>query len=61
MAPEPSRSRRPACRLFGPAYPARGTLATTQASRSAFELGWDARLPARRAVSEGRPGPGDPV
>jgi DMSO/TMAO reductase YedYZ molybdopterin-dependent catalytic subunit len=37
-----------AYRLFGPDYPARGTLVTTQAIRSAFELGWDARLPARR-------------
>jgi DMSO/TMAO reductase YedYZ molybdopterin-dependent catalytic subunit len=37
-----------AYRLFGPAYPARGTLVTTQAIRSAFELGWDARLPAHQ-------------
>ncbi len=37
-----------AYRLFGPAYPARGTLITTQAIRSAFELEWDARLPAHR-------------
>ncbi len=37
-----------AYRLFGPAYPARGTLVTTQSIRSAFELGWDARLPAHR-------------
>jgi DMSO/TMAO reductase YedYZ molybdopterin-dependent catalytic subunit len=37
-----------AYRLFGPAYPARGTLVTTQAIRSAFELEWDARLPAHR-------------
>jgi len=37
-----------AYRLFGPAYPARGTLVTTQAIRSAFELAWDARLPAHR-------------
>lgn len=37
-----------AYRLFGPAYPARGTLVTTQAIRSAFELEWNARLPAHR-------------
>jgi len=37
-----------AYRLFGLAYPARGTLVTTQAVRSAFELEWDARLPAHR-------------
>jgi DMSO/TMAO reductase YedYZ molybdopterin-dependent catalytic subunit len=37
-----------AYRLFGPAYPARGTLITTQAVRSAFELEWNARLPAHR-------------
>jgi DMSO/TMAO reductase YedYZ molybdopterin-dependent catalytic subunit len=37
-----------AYRLFGPAYPARGTLVTTQAVKSAFELEWDARLPAHR-------------
>ena len=37
-----------AYRLFGPAYPARGTLVTTQAIRSAVELAWDARLPAHR-------------
>jgi len=39
-----------AYRLFGPAYPARGTLVTTQAIRSAFELAWDARLPAHQNV-----------
>jgi len=37
-----------AYRLFGPAYPARGTLVTTQAIRSAFELEWNAQLPAHR-------------
>jgi DMSO/TMAO reductase YedYZ molybdopterin-dependent catalytic subunit len=37
-----------AYRLFGPAYPARGTLITTQAVRSAFELEWNAQLPAHR-------------
>ena len=37
-----------AYRLFGPAHPARGTLVTTQAIRSAFELGWGVRLPAYR-------------
>jgi DMSO/TMAO reductase YedYZ molybdopterin-dependent catalytic subunit len=37
-----------AYRLFGPAYPARGTLVTTQAVRSAFELEWNAQLPAHR-------------
>ena len=37
-----------AYRLFGPAYPADGGPIATMAVKSAFELGWDARLPARR-------------
>lgn len=37
-----------AYRLFGPSYPAGGTLVTTQVVKSAFELGWNARLPANR-------------
>jgi DMSO/TMAO reductase YedYZ molybdopterin-dependent catalytic subunit len=35
-----------AYRLFGPAYPPGGTLVTTQVVKSAFELGWNAQLPA---------------
>jgi DMSO/TMAO reductase YedYZ molybdopterin-dependent catalytic subunit len=35
-----------AYRLFGPAYPPAGTLVTTQVVKSAFELEWDAQLPA---------------
>lgn len=41
-------------RLFGPAYPAEGTLVTTQVVKSAFELGWDAVLPVGRQVLTGR-------
>jgi DMSO/TMAO reductase YedYZ molybdopterin-dependent catalytic subunit len=37
-----------AYRLFGPAYPAHGTPITSMAVKSAFELEWDARLPAYR-------------
>ena len=37
-----------AYRLFGPSYPADGTLVTTQVVKSAFELEWNARLPANR-------------
>jgi hypothetical protein len=37
-----------AYRLFGPAYPSGGTFITTQPVRSAFELGWNARLPANQ-------------
>lgn len=32
--------------LFGPSYPQAGQLITTQVVKSAFELGWDAQLPA---------------
>jgi len=35
-----------AYRLFGPSYPADGTLITRQVVKSAFELGWGAQLPA---------------
>lgn len=41
-------------RLLGPAYPAEGTLVTTQVTKSAFELAWDAVLPAGRQVLTGR-------
>jgi DMSO/TMAO reductase YedYZ molybdopterin-dependent catalytic subunit len=37
-----------AYRLFGPAYPSGGMFITTQPVRSAFELGWNARLPANQ-------------
>jgi len=37
-----------AYRLFGPAYPPGGTFITTQPVRSAFELDWNARLPANQ-------------
>jgi len=37
-----------AYRLFGPAYPPDGTLITTQVVKSAFELEWNAQLPANR-------------
>ena len=37
-----------AYRLFGPAYPSDGTFITTRPVRSAFELEWDARLPANQ-------------
>lgn len=37
-----------AYRLFGPAYPAGGEPITTMAAKSAFELPWNARLPANR-------------
>ncbi|MEU4790888.1 sulfite oxidase [Micromonospora tulbaghiae] len=33
-------------RMFGPGHPADGTVLTTQPVRSAFELPWDARVPA---------------
>jgi DMSO/TMAO reductase YedYZ molybdopterin-dependent catalytic subunit len=35
-----------AYRLFGPAYPADGTLVTRQVIKSAFELAWNAQLSA---------------
>jgi DMSO/TMAO reductase YedYZ molybdopterin-dependent catalytic subunit len=35
-------------RLFGPDYPADGTLVTRQVVKSAFELAWNATLPAHR-------------
>jgi DMSO/TMAO reductase YedYZ molybdopterin-dependent catalytic subunit len=35
-----------AYRLFGPGYPAAGAAITTQVIKSAFELGWNAQLPA---------------
>jgi DMSO/TMAO reductase YedYZ molybdopterin-dependent catalytic subunit len=41
-------------RLLGPSYPADGTLVTTQVGKSAFELAWDASLPAGRHVLTGR-------
>ncbi|ANZ39970.1 sulfite oxidase [Lentzea guizhouensis] len=41
-------------RLVGPSYPASGTLVTTQVAKSAFELAWDASLPAGRHVLTGR-------
>lgn len=41
-------------RLLGPGYPAEGTLVTTQVTKSAFELGWDATVPAGRHVLTGR-------
>ncbi|NGY63442.1 sulfite oxidase [Lentzea sp. NEAU-D13] len=41
-------------RLLGPDYPADGTLVTTQVAKSAFELGWDATVPAGRQVLTGR-------
>jgi DMSO/TMAO reductase YedYZ molybdopterin-dependent catalytic subunit len=37
-----------AYRLFGPAYPAGGSPITTMAAKSAFELPWNARLPANQ-------------
>jgi DMSO/TMAO reductase YedYZ molybdopterin-dependent catalytic subunit len=37
-----------AYRLFGPSYPTAGTLITSQVVKSAFELEWDAQLPANR-------------
>lgn len=37
-----------AYRLFRPSYPDDGTVVTTQAVKSAFELEWDAQLPANR-------------
>ncbi|WP_231642716.1 molybdopterin-dependent oxidoreductase [Nocardia sp. NRRL S-836] len=46
-------------RLVGPSYPAEGTLVTTQVTKSAFELPWDAVLPAGRHLLTGRSwGPG---
>jgi DMSO/TMAO reductase YedYZ molybdopterin-dependent catalytic subunit len=46
-------------RLLGPSYPAEGTLVTSQVTKSAFELGWGATLPAGRQVLTGRAwGPG---
>jgi DMSO/TMAO reductase YedYZ molybdopterin-dependent catalytic subunit len=42
-------------RLFGPDYPADGTLVTRQVVKSAFELAWNATLPAhRRHLLRGR-------
>ncbi|WP_112266591.1 sulfite oxidase [Lentzea terrae] len=41
-------------RLLGPTYPAEGTLVTTQVTKSAFELGWGATVPAGRQVLTGR-------
>ncbi len=41
-------------RLLGPAYPADGTLVTTQVAKSAFELGFGATVPAGRQVLTGR-------
>ncbi|GIJ45192.1 sulfite oxidase [Virgisporangium aliadipatigenens] len=42
-------------RLFGPAYPAEGTLVSRQVVKSAFELPWNATLAAgRRHVLRGR-------
>ena len=42
-------------RLFGPEYPAEGTLVSRQTLKSAFELAWQAELPAgRTAVLTGR-------
>jgi DMSO/TMAO reductase YedYZ molybdopterin-dependent catalytic subunit len=37
-------------RLFGASYPEDGTLVTRQVVKSAFELAWEAPLPARRHV-----------
>ncbi|MEU4664825.1 sulfite oxidase [Micromonospora chalcea] len=37
-------------RMFGPGHPAGGTALTAQPVRSAFELPWDARLPAGEEV-----------
>ncbi|MCX4385666.1 molybdopterin-dependent oxidoreductase [Micromonospora peucetia] len=37
-------------RMFGPGYPDDGGLLTTQAVKSAFELPWDARIPAGVSV-----------
>lgn len=39
-----------AYRLFGPSYPANGTLITALPVKSAFELEWGARLPANTPV-----------
>ena len=48
--------------MFGPAYPPGGAFITTQPVRSAFELEWNAQLPANqeylltgRSWSGGRP------
>ncbi|MGW4210673.1 sulfite oxidase [Lentzea sp. NPDC004789] len=41
-------------RLLGPSYPAEGTLVTSQVTKSAFELGWGATLPAGRRLLTGR-------
>jgi DMSO/TMAO reductase YedYZ molybdopterin-dependent catalytic subunit len=41
-------------RLVGPSYPAGGTLVTTQVTKSAFELAWDASVPAGRQLLTGR-------
>lgn len=37
-------------RLFGPGYPADGELIDRQVVKSAFELAWEARLPAGRGI-----------
>jgi DMSO/TMAO reductase YedYZ molybdopterin-dependent catalytic subunit len=37
-------------RLFGASYPEDGTLVTRQVVKSAFELAWEAQLPARRRL-----------
>nr|WP_258545190.1 molybdopterin-dependent oxidoreductase [Micromonospora provocatoris] len=37
-------------RMFGPGHPADGTVLTAQPVRSAFELPWDARVPAGEEV-----------
>jgi DMSO/TMAO reductase YedYZ molybdopterin-dependent catalytic subunit len=39
-----------AYRLFGPTYPAQGTLVTRQVVKSAFELAWNAVLTARQRI-----------
>ncbi|MDQ7909321.1 sulfite oxidase [Phytohabitans sp. ZYX-F-186] len=41
-------------RLFGPTYPADGELVGRQTVKSAFELAWEATLPAGRQVLTGR-------
>ncbi|PWK85476.1 molybdopterin-dependent oxidoreductase-like protein [Lentzea atacamensis] len=41
-------------RVLGPSCPAAGTLVTTQVAKSAFELSWDATLPAGRRLLTGR-------
>jgi DMSO/TMAO reductase YedYZ molybdopterin-dependent catalytic subunit len=43
-----------AYRLFGPTYPAAGTLITRQVVKSSFELEWNATLPARPSLLTGR-------